>query len=376
MHPIKVKIKQAQEVQKRSSFLHKFDRVSNSLNERGALKLFDEKERLVWINPKEKYGSKNLYYYAFDNRDFSKLNILLNRIAEKENCLRARGLKLDGIKSFNRNVWLDFSKNSNAIEGIFDDFSYDLLDLRAEIRGKFAIDPSMKVFDRNQYFKKLLAQYQKAQISDDSCIVTGKKSSHKLSMEMVGQFLALKFAYKVAKMNDGDGIGSKEELCDLIFQVAALLSGNEDVRFRVIPVYLRDSGANWLPVQFGKISEKLDALTEWATTDKISRGQLHPIEKAAIFHAEYERIHPFMDGNGRSGRILTNYLLIKDEMPTISIGYTKREEYFHSIDKAIETHDVDNLIGLFYEEALSSANKIWDCLNYIEKNKIPKERVK
>ncbi len=60
---------------------------------------------------------------------------------------------------------------------------------------------------------------------------------------------------------------------------------------------VRVVGAAFKPVPFWEIPEKIEELTAWfnETTD------LHPIEKAAQFHAAFETIHPFSDGNGRVG---------------------------------------------------------------------------
>ena len=133
--------------------------MSHSLKECQGLKLYNEKDRIVWINPKPKAGSKNLNFYCFNERDYGDLNQLLNTITQKENEMKEKGYDLSGVKSFNRNVWLDLSKESNAIEGIFQDFSQDLLDFRTQLRGQIALDPPTENFEKYDYFKKLLNQY-------------------------------------------------------------------------------------------------------------------------------------------------------------------------------------------------------------------------
>lgn len=367
MKPIKVIKRESEEEQQREAFLRKFEEVSNCLKKNGILKLYDEKDSIIWINHKPKKGSKNINFYSFNNRDFSELNQLLGRIYLREKKLKEQGYNLDGIKSFNRNVWLSFSKNSNAIEGIFDDFEFDLMDLRTEIKGKLAVNKALEKQSLNDYFKSLLLLYQHAKSGNDSFIVTGKNKKHQLSIETVGQYLALKYAYKVAKTNLKQNLSDqerKDQFADLIFNVTSLLSGNEDVRFRNFYVYLQNSGAKWLPVNNDDICDKILALSDWVTCESL--GKLHPLEKAAIFHAEFERIHPFSDGNGRTGRILTNYILMENEIPTISIGYKQRDRYFKCVNKAIEQHEVDDLVDLLYESVMDTAIKVDQCLDYIE----------
>lgn len=363
----KIKNSVAKSEQDALTFSRRFQAMSNSLRTDNGYEM-REKDCVTWINPKAKKGSKNLNFYAFDRLSYQKLNKHISDLSNKEELLKKMGGNLEGIKCFNRNMWLDFSRESNAIEGILDDFSYDLHDFRAQIRGKIASDPSTENFDRFEYFKKLYDQYKSVEAKNDSVVVDGKSKKHKISLDMCAQFIAFKYAYKCAKKDRFQNI-SKQDLIDMIMHVNALLSGNECGRFRNEQRYVKGggTGANWTPVSPDKISEKIDALCEWATDEKQS-GMLHPIEKAAIFHAEFERIHPFADGNGRTGRIISNYILMKNEIPTVSIKYKNTKQYFKAMNKAIETHDADELIKMFKESVENSALKINKTLIMLEKD--------
>lgn len=57
------------------------------------------------------------------------------------------------------------------------------------------------------------------------------------------------------------------------------------------------------------------------------KDNFHPIECAAIFHYEFERIHPFRDGNGRTGRAILDFLLLRAGLPSIYIPPSEKEEY-------------------------------------------------
>lgn len=370
MKVIKLKESISKNEQETLTLARRFKTMSNSLQTKNGMQLAQSKEAITWINPKAKKGSKNINFYAFNRRSWNKLNDYLSQIVKKESDLKEQGYSTDGVKSFNRNMWLDFSRESNAIEGILGDFSYDLNDFRAELRGKIALDPSTENFDRYEYFKKLYDQYKSVEAKNDSVVIDGKHKRHKLDKEMCGQFIAFKYAYKCAKKDRFKDI-TKADLMDIIMYVNALLSGNECGRFRNEQRYVKGggTGANWTPASPDKISEKMDALCDWVTDSKQS-GMLHPIEKAAIFHAEFERIHPFADGNGRTGRIIANYILMKNEIPTISIGYKKRDEYFKAMNKAIETHDAEDIIKMFARGVEDSALKINKCLSHIEQNKV------
>lgn len=53
-----------------------------------------------------------------------------------------------------------------------------------------------------------------------------------------------------------------------------------------------------------------------------------PYERAAQAHIDFERIHPFSDGNGRTGRILINFEMLRQDLPPVVIPVERRAEYF------------------------------------------------
>lgn len=77
--------------------------------------------------------------------------------------------------------------------------------------------------------------------------------------------------------------------------------------------------------------------------------KMHPLQKAALFHARFEKIHPFEDGNGRVGRILLNAILLEHGYPPLIIRKTQRISYFSAL-AASDNYHYDKLFRFFIEK--------------------------
>lgn len=73
--------------------------------------------------------------------------------------------------------------------------------------------------------------------------------------------------------------------------------------------------------------------------------ELNPVELAVWTHAEFVKIHPFTDGNGRTSRLIMNYQLMAEGFPPVSIAKEDRLEYF----KALEAYAVEGDLQPFAE---------------------------
>ena len=75
-------------------------------------------------------------------------------------------------------------------------------------------------------------------------------------------------------------------------------------------------------------------LEAWSRATAESSSTDHPIVRAAILHAWFERIHPFVDGNGRVGRLLLNFLLLQRGYPPAIILASQRAAYLRALQQA------------------------------------------
>ena len=88
------------------------------------------------------------------------------------------------------------------------------------------------------------------------------------------------------------------------------------------------SGARHIPPEHYLVSEQM---TDFITS---VNEKLHPVERAARIHVDFVGIHPFVDGNGRTSRLLMNLELMKNGYPPIVISVEQRLAYYQALDIA------------------------------------------
>lgn len=120
--------------------------------------------------------------------------------------------------------------------------------------------------------------------------------------------------------------------------------------YRRIPV--RIMGAAHEPPQPYIIPKKMERLIEDCNK---KRRTMHPLERIAWFHLVFEGIHPFIDGNGRTGRLIMNFDLMQNGYPSVNIKFTDRKRYYDAFDFYYQDGNADSMvmmIGQYVEEQL------------------------
>ncbi len=100
------------------------------------------------------------------------------------------------------------------------------------------------------------------------------------------------------------------------------------------------------------VKTNMDLLLNWLQKN----GKLHPLVLATAFHHKFEKIHPFMDGNGRTGRMLANLLLLKAGYPPLIYRKKHRKTYLAALAKADED-DLEILEKECYSELMAFSVK-------------------
>jgi Fic family protein len=161
-------------------------------------------------------------------------------------------------------------------------------------------------------------------------------------LEAIGHRDAFQFVYSL--------VDSNEPLTErVIKQIHSLVLINEPMSkgvYRNVSVYIR--GAKHAPPQPYLIQTQMETLIrDYGASNK------HVIENIAEFHLRFEGIHPFIDGNGRTGRLLMNFELMKAGYLPITITYADRKKYYNCFDDYYSNaHTTGTLVEIIteYEE--------------------------
>ena len=173
--------------------------------------------------------------------------------------------------------------------------------------------------------------------------------------EVKGQEYALNFLKEVIKTNESLSLRLIREfhalvLNDDIENRGKFKKSNNEILgagFETTPHYLVEE----------KLTELIDEFNSSENNDLIM--------KVACFHADFEKIHPFIDGNGRTGRLLLNLELMKNGYPITVIRNEDREEYY----TALETAQVESnyeLLADFIEKSVE--NTFWMYYKYFDED--------
>lgn len=117
-------------------------------------------------------------------------------------------------------------------------------------------------------------------------------------------------------------------------------------------------GATHIPPNYVKVPELMEKLilnyNNW--------NNYHPIIQAALLHGELVKIHPFIDGNGRTSRLLMNLDLMNHGYNPVIIRKEDRLEYYAALDKAHTTGDYTDFIKLITKLEIEILNKYLELL--------------
>ena len=124
-----------------------------------------------------------------------------------------------------------------------------------------------------------------------------------------------------------------EKLNDILTQNTGVVYPG---RIRFFPVKIE--GAEHIPPEPKEVRSLLKKMIKFYY---INKRKIHPFVLACLTHAQFVEIHPFEDGNGRTGRALMNWILMQAGYPKVFVSVKLRSKYYEAID----FHNMKNIKG-------------------------------
>jgi len=186
--------------------------------------------------------------------------------------------------------------------------------------------------------------------------ITIAEKSVKEHLEAIGHKDAFEYVLSLADKNT--------ELTErVIKEIHSLVLINDSENkgvYRRVPVTIL--GALHMPPQPYLVSPQMEQLLADYETMKQSK---HSIEAIAEFHLRFEGIHPFIDGNGRTGRLILNFELIKAGLLPVNIKFKDRRKYYESFDSYYGTEHASTALTQLI--SCYEAEELQQYLNILER---------
>lgn len=129
-------------------------------------------------------------------------------------------------------------------------------------------------------------------------------------------------------------------------------------RYRTSNVLI--AGARHIPPDSLKLPELMQSFIYWYEQEA---QKMHPVERAAHVHARFVGIHPFIDGNGRTSRLLMNLELLKNGYPPAVLPVERRLDYYTALDCAQVDNHFDDFVKLIAVCAKEAFEPYWRVLD-------------
>jgi len=143
-------------------------------------------------------------------------------------------------------------------------------------------------------------------------------------LEIIGHRDAFQYIESLVR----DEVNFSEYVIKNIHSLVLMDRPEDKGRYRRIPV--RIMGAFHEPPQPYMVEPMMNDLL---LNHCQRKDKMHLVEAIALFHLEFEGIHPFIDGNGRTGRLLINLELMQNGYPTIDVKFSDRKKYYQAFDE-------------------------------------------
>ena len=231
--------------------------------------------------------------------------IMFKEIDEKKVLLDAkRPLSTNSIGNLKKYFDIDLTYNSNAIEG-----------------NTLTITETKVILEEG--------------------LTIGRGKSLREHLEVINHKEAIDYIEDIVSKNINI---SERVIRDLHYIILKSIDNKNAGEYRKTNVLI--SGSEHRPVEHFLVHERMEELINWYNENK---NKLHKIHLAAEFHFRYVYIHPFIDGNGRTARLLMNLILMSNGYPITVIKTEDRDIYMKALEKASTQNDISEFVNIVSE---------------------------
>lgn len=220
------------------------------------------------------------------------------------------------------------------------------------------------VYTSNALEGNTITEFETKLILEEGLTIEGKSMTEHL--EIVNLNDAIDFVENLVKGNHELDERTLKEIHYLVYNKVSD-NRNDAGQYRNIQVEI--SASQHVPPPAYLIQDEMDKFFEW---NKNNQDTLHPIEYAALLHEKFVTIHPFINGNGRTARLLMNFALTRNGYPPIAIkpDVESRKEYNKSLEHAQVTGDTEPFIQIVQDLIEKKLEKMIETLeqaNHLKK---------
>lgn len=205
-------------------------------------------------------------------------------------------------------------------------------------------------YESNKIEGNTLTLQETALVIEKGLTIGGKSLNEHL--EAVNHAFAIDYIKDIAKNNEPI---TERVLLDIHKLILQSINNENAGRYRGVQVLI--SGAKHIPPQPYLVQKEMESLFLWYDENK---NKLHPVELSAEMHERLVTVHPFIDGNGRTARLLMNLILLQNGFPiAILKGDTEnRLKYYHALEVAQVNHDKQPFIQLIAQNVQETMERI------------------
>ena len=201
-------------------------------------------------------------------------------------------------------------------------------------------------YNSNAIEGNTLTQHETALVLETGITIGGK--TLKEHLEVIGHKEAIDYVEALAQRGASIGEWEVKQIHALVLRK---IVPDEAGRYRQLDV--KSAGTEYVYPPHYQLTELMAQFIEWLNSEAALK--LHPVVYATEAHYRFVSIHPFRDGNGRTGRLLMNLLMLQAGYPILVISNQLRKQYIDALIKGQQTDDdFRELLALVVESTQQS----------------------